>query len=119
MEIADELNGLNQASEKIYGYKMQYMRPPEGAYSERVLAIANNLGYKTIFWSHAYKDWDVNNQKGKEHAIEQVVPYFHDGAIILLHAVSKDNADALDDIIKQAKNAGYTFGTLDELQNIQ
>lgn len=118
-EIADELNGLNDAAKRIYEYDMKYMRPPEGAYSEKVLSVAKELGYKTIFWSHAYKDWDVNAQKGKENAINQVVPYFHNGAIILLHAVSKDNAEALDDIIKQAKNEGYTFETLDSLQNAQ
>ncbi len=114
-EVKQELDILNAKSVELYGYEMKYMRPPEGAYSERVLAIARDMGYKTIFWSHAYKDWDVNVQKGREYAINQVVPYFHDGEILLLHAVSKDNADALEEIILKAKEQGFVFKSLDEL----
>ena len=95
---------------------MNYMRPPEGEYCERLLAVANELGYKTIFWSFAYKDWDVNSQKGAEYAFEQVTPYLHNGAILLLHAVSKDNAESLGDIIDYAKEQGYRFASLDELK---
>ena len=84
--------------------------------SERVLAVANDLGYKTIFWSFAYMDWDPDKQRGADYAYEQVVPYFHDGEIILLHAVSKDNTEALERIITEAKNQGYEFRSLDELQ---
>ncbi len=114
-EIKQELDILNAKSVELYGYEMKYMRPPEGAYSERVLAIARDMGYKTIFWSHAYKDWDVNIQKGREYAINQVVPYLHDGEILLLHAVSKDNADALEEIILKAQESGFIFKSLDEL----
>ena len=97
---------------------MKYMRPPEGVYSERLLAVADALGYKTIFWSFAYKDWDPKQQKGAEYAFSQTTPYLHDGAILLLHAVSEDNANALADIIDYARGEGYTFKSLDELQPI-
>ena len=89
---------------------------PEGEYSERVLAVAKDMGYRTILWSFAYKDWDINMQQGADYAFNQVTPYLHDGAILLLHAVSSDNANALEDIINYAKNEGYTFKSLDELQ---
>ena len=94
----------------------KYMRPPEGEYSERVLAVAKDMGYRTILWSFAYKDWDINMQQGADYAFNQVTPYLHDGAVLLLHAVSSDNANALEDIINYAKNEGYTFKSLDELQ---
>ena len=115
-KMADELGGLNTKFFEKYGKNMNYMRPPEGEYSERLLAVANELGYKTIFWSFAYKDWDVNSQKGAEYAFEQVTPYLHNGAILLLHAVSKDNAESLGDIIDYAKEQGYRFASLDELK---
>ncbi len=115
-KMATELCGLNELFLTKYGISMEYMRPPEGEYSERLLATANSLGYKTIFWSFAYKDWDPKNQKGADYAFEQITPYLHDGAILLLHAVSKDNADALERVINYAKEQGYTFKSLDELK---
>ena len=111
-----ELSDLNKMCEEMYGVSMKYMRPPEGEYSERVLAVAKDMGYRTILWSFAYKDWDINMQQGADYAFNQVTPYLHDGAILLLHAVSSDNANALEDIINYAKNEGYTFESLDELQ---
>jgi len=115
-EIRAELSGLNEIFNAKYGMDMKYMRPPEGAFSERVLSCAADAGYKTVFWSFAYRDWEVNNQKGADYAYSEVVPYLHDGAVILLHAVSHDNAAALGDIIKFAKAEGYTFCSLDELK---
>ncbi len=118
-KMASELCSLNEKFAASYGGRqMKYMRPPEGEYSERLLAVANALGFKTILWSFAYKDWDPSLQKGSSYAFEQVTPYLHDGAILLLHAVSKDNADALADIIQYAQNEGYQFKNLDELSVI-
>lgn len=115
-KVKEELVGLNNMFYEKYGSSLKYMRPPEGEYSEQVLALANDLGYKTILWSFAYKDWDINSQKGADYAFKSVTPYLHDGAILLLHAVSKDNADALESIISYAKEQGYTFRSLDELK---
>lgn len=113
--VQSEITELNEKCESLYGYKMQYMRPPEGEFSEKTLAVTNDLGMKTIMWSFAYKDWDVNAQKGVDYAYQSVMPYLHDGAIILLHAVSSDNAAALERIINDAAAQGYTFKSLDEL----
>lgn len=116
MKASSELSELSLMYEEIYGGKMTYMRPPEGEYSEQLLSLACDLGYKTVFWSFAYRDWDINNQKGAEFAYNSTIPYLHDGGILLLHAVSKDNADALERIINYAKEQGYTFKSLDELK---
>ena len=113
--VQTELRELNETSEELYGYTMTYMRPPEGEYSERVLAIAQDMGYKTIMWSMAYKDWDVNIQNGADYAYDSVMSYLHPGAVILLHAVSSDNASALGRIIDDARAEGYEFYSLDEL----
>lgn len=112
-KVQSEIGELNKMCEQMYGVTMRYVRPPEGEYSEKVLAVAEDMGYKTIMWSFAYKDWDVNLQKGKDYAVSQVVPYFHNGAILLLHAVSSDNAAALEEIIRKAKDEGYEFKSLD------
>ena len=39
---------------------------------------------------------------------------FHPGAVILLHSVSPDNANALASIIDEAKKQGYEFKSLRE-----
>ena len=113
--VEAEIAELNSLCESMYGYKMKYMRPPEGEFSEKSLAVTNDLGMKTVMWSFAYKDWDINAQKGADYAYQSVMPYLHDGAVILLHAVSSDNASALERIITDAQKAGYTFKSLDEL----
>ncbi len=113
--VQDEITALNDKCMELYGYKMEYMRPPEGESSEKTLAITNDLGMRTVMWSFAYKDWDVNVQQGADHAYTSVMPYLHDGAIILLHAVSSDNAYALERIINDAKSAGYEFKSVDDL----
>lgn len=113
--VQSELEDMNKTCEEIYGVKMKYMRPPEGEYSPRVLAVAKDMGYTTVFWSMAYKDWDVNIQNGAEYAYDQIVPYLHGGAIILLHAVSADNTEALGNIIDTARGMGYEFRSLDDL----
>lgn len=110
-----ELTKLDDKFYNMFGEHMKYMRPPEGEYSERVLALAKDAGYKTMFWSFAYKDWERDVIRGSQYAFDAVTPYLHSGCIILLHAVSQDNADALPDIINYAKEAGYVFKSLDDL----
>src|SRR5699024_1697054 len=63
----------------------------------------------------AFKDWETNQQKGWKHAYEQVMDQVHPGAIVLLHTVSEDNAEALDKIIKRLKKDGYQFKSVDDL----
>jgi peptidoglycan-N-acetylmuramic acid deacetylase len=112
-KLEEEILGLERDYYEMFNEKMTFLRPPSGAYSERTLAITKSLGYKTVFWSFAYADWDTNNQRGKDFAYETVMKELHNGEIMLLHAVSKDNAEALDDIIKNAKLLGYNFKSLD------
>ncbi len=114
-KIAQELSLLQDKFREQFGCEMKYMRPPEGEYSERVLAVSADMGYKTVFWSFAYKDWLADDVRGADYAVSQVVPYFHNGAILLLHAVSADNADALGRIIDSAREQGYEFASLDSL----
>ncbi len=113
-KVAEEITELNKMCKEKYGQEMKYFRPPRGEYSERTLKIANDLGYTNVFWSFAYKDWETNKQKGTDYAYEQIKNGVHDGAILLLHAVSKDNAEVLDRMIKDLKSEGYRFKSLDE-----
>lgn len=93
----------------------KYFRPPMGKYSEKSLARTEKLGYKTIFWSFAYKDWIQDDQPTKDYAIKKITEGFHPGEIMLLHSVSSTNASILKEVIQAAKAQGYTFKSLGEL----
>ena len=92
------------------------MRPPNGEYSERSLIATNNLGYTTVMWSFAYKDWEENNQPNKDEAIKLITDNFHPGEIMLLHGNSKTNTEILPEIIKKAREQGYEFFPLDQFE---
>jgi peptidoglycan-N-acetylmuramic acid deacetylase len=106
---------LEMVREKTGQKTMNYLRPPRGVFSERTMAVAKKEGYLHIFWSIAFKDWDVNQQKGSQYSYKQVMKQIHPGAILLLHTVSKDNAEALDSIISDLRKQGYSFKSLDDL----
>ncbi|NFV12595.1 delta-lactam-biosynthetic de-N-acetylase [Clostridium sporogenes] len=93
----------------------KFFRPPMGKYSELSLKYTEDLGYKSIFWSFAYLDWDRNKQPSPEQGKEKILNGVHNGSIILLHAVSKTNAEILDTVLKELKNDGYEFKTLEDL----
>lgn len=111
-----ELEALSDAYENLTGKCMaKYYRPPEGRFSAENLKTAQAFGYKTVFWSFAYADWDNNNQMSPQRAKEKILKNIHNGAVLLLHPTSKTNADILGDIIDELHSQGYSFGTLDEL----
>lgn len=115
-QIATEINDCAEYFKEVTGQEMpHFFRPPEGVYSIHSLERTQALGYKTIFWSFAYGDWDVNNQPGKQAAYNMVMENYHNGSIMLLHAVSQSNTEALPDIITSLREKGYTFVTLNDL----
>lgn len=115
-EIIQEIEGCADYMKEATGYCMDpYLRPPMGEYSERTLALTRDLGYKTIFWSMAYLDYDVNKQPGADYVINHFKKYHHPGAIILMHNVSSSNAQALKTVISDLKAEGYRFASLNEL----
>ncbi|WP_047981070.1 delta-lactam-biosynthetic de-N-acetylase [Ornithinibacillus contaminans] len=93
---------------------IKYVRPPKGMFNEQTLKWANELGYIHVFWSLAIIDWDTYSQKGWQRSYEQIMQQIHPGAIILLHAVSSDNAEALEKLIQDLKADGYQFKSLDD-----
>lgn len=102
--IQEELESVDEEVYKITGEKNNlYLRPPRGIFSERVLEETKKLGYQTVFWSVAFVDWKINAQKGWRYAYDNMMKQAHPGAIYLLHTVSRDNAEALDQAITDLK----------------
>ena len=111
-ELSEVENLFTQVTDKELP---KFYRPPQGIYSEENLKLAQELGYKTVFWSLAYADWDNNKQPTKEYALSKLLPRTHNGAVILLHATSKTNAEILDELLTTWEQQGYTFASIDTL----
>lgn len=92
-----------------------FFRPPMGNYSELSLYYTQSLGYRTVFWSFAYRDWETDNQPSEADAVSLLRERTHSGGIFLLHAVSKTNAAILDTVLKEWKGKGYELGSLNDL----
>ena len=114
--FSKELTDLEALYKETVGQELpKFYRPPQGIYSEENLKMAQELGYKTLFWSLAYVDWNNDAQPTREAAFAKLLPRTHNGAVVLLHSTSKTNAEILGELIDKWKAMGYRFGTLDEL----
>ena len=115
-DIERNLTALEKIYEEKTGREMaRYFRFPCGVYSIDSLKAVNDLGYKTVFWSFAYDDWDEGRQTSPDKAYKKVIENTHNGAVMLFHPTSSTNAKIFSDLIKEWKSMGYRFGTLDEL----
>ena len=115
--FARELTELEELYRDVTGGEIaKFYRPPQGVYSEENLRQARDMGYRTVFWSLAYVDWQ-EAQPTREQAISKLIPRTHNGAVILLHSTSQTNAQLLDELLTTWKDMGYRFGTLEELFN--
>ena len=114
--FTDELTSVAEKYRELTGQAMKkYYRPPQGVYSEENLRMAQSLGYRTVFWSLAYVDWLQDDQPTAEEAFSKLLPRTHPGAIVLLHSTSATNAAILDDLLTRWEEAGYRFGSLEEI----
>ena len=118
-KFKEELTMVEDKVNKLLGinYDMKYYRPPQGYFSERDLAIAQNMGYRLVFWSFAHDDYSKPNESSDDlvrKAYLRVTQSVHDGEVLLLHAVSKVNSQILGDVIDYYRDRGYTFASLDE-----
>ena len=114
--FSKELQDLEALFKEATGQEMpKFYRPPQGIYSAENLKMAQELGYKTVFWSLAYVDWNNDAQPTKEQAFAKLLPRTHNGAVVLLHSTSRTNAEILDELLTKWEEMGYRFGSVEEL----
>ena len=115
-KFASELQSVEALFLETTGKELpKFYRPPQGCYSEENLKNAQKLGYKTVFWSLAYQDWDNAKQPSRETALEKLLSRAHNGAVILLHSTSATNGEILDELLTKWEQEGYRFETVDKL----
>ena len=111
-----ELEDLEKLYFSVTGEEMKkFYRPPQGIYSEKNLEMAKQMGYRTVFWSLAYVDWNNDNQPTAEYALSKLLPRTHDGMVVLLHSTSATNAQILDELLTKWKEMGYEFTPIEAL----
>ena len=115
-KVVSEIIDAAEYFYEITGYEFDpYFRTPTGAYTKRLLSIARDCGYKTVFWSIAYGDYDVNNQPAPGFVLDHFTTYHHNGAIALMHNASTSNVNELDAVLTMLESQGYRFALLNEL----
>lgn len=103
-----EIKAVEEAFYEVTGTNLDKVyREPKGEWSLRSLAMIQDLGYSTYFYSADYLDW--NGEVTKDYAYQELMKRYHNGAIYLLHPQNKGNYFALDSFIKDMKNLGYSF----------
>ncbi len=115
--FAEEYRSVERAYRDVTGKTLaRFERPPRGEYSDRTLCMVRALGYTSVMWSFAHRDWLVDDQPPVDVTYQRIVDGAHPGAIMLLHSVSESNTLALPRVIDELRRRGYRFGTLDEVR---
>lgn len=109
-----EIKKVEESYYEITGKEMKKIyRDPRGEWSFRDLQIMKDLGYKSYFYSSYYMDF--GDDVSKEYALAELMKRYHNGAIYLIHPKNKGNYLALDSFIKEMKQLGYRFDTVDNI----
>lgn len=103
-EIMDVVNIMKEK----YNYDVRLFRFPEGEFSDQSLALVENCGLKSVFWSFAYRDFAAE-QPDVQESLQLTLNSVHPGAIYLLHANSATNLAFLPDFIDGVRAKGYEF----------
>ena len=88
----------------ITGQKPMLFAPPAGDFNKQTVAVAAELGYKTILWTLDTIDWQ---RPAPTVIIDRVVGRIQNGAFVLMHP-TEPTAQALPLIIEQLQQKGYS-----------
>lgn len=112
-ELAIECKKWEKQYEAISGDSSFHLfRPPMGKINQAKKKILDDLGYKIFLWNITYPDYAPSLEKGKAYAKQIIMSQIKDGGIILMHTMSTSNTLALEDIINECLNQGYSFKLL-------
>lgn len=98
-----------------------WFRCPFGAGSDdpRVLGTLDRLGYRNVHWHVELEDWEAW-RTGDAIATDAVngVRAHGDGAVVLLHTWPGGTGEGIGTAIEGLRDAGATFVTIDELEDL-
>jgi peptidoglycan/xylan/chitin deacetylase (PgdA/CDA1 family) len=116
--VRDEIMRAERAIVQASGQSPRpRFRAPYGLRDQRVLKIANNLGYRSTQWTLDSLD-GVEPAKSSQFLIDRITSKSDaelDGMIILMHVGVRSTADALPAIIANLQGRGFHLVTISKL----
>lgn len=101
---------------RITGKKLtKFFRPPMGKINKAKMSILNELNYHVFLWDVSYYDYVYYDDRGVDYALNQLLKQTKNGSIILMHTLTKSNADVLGTAIDKLREKGFVFAKLEEL----
>lgn len=115
-EVRQDIEQYAALYKEVTGEEIElFFRFPYGRYSKHLLELVSEMGYTSVFWSTAMRDWEPR-PNGAEDPYNDIMNNLHDGNIILMHQGSPENIEALDRIIREIQALGYEFALLSEME---
>jgi len=118
-KVKSEILRTHELLMKLDGQPPQFLRPPQGAFTKRILDIVEELGYKAVIGDVYPRDPLL---PGTPKIIQRVLDRTVPGSIIILHdGGSSKNADrsqtvaATEEIIPCLQDRGFTLVTMSQL----
>lgn len=108
----ENMKKATNAIKKASGKKPVLVRPPYGAMSDSLKYAATMQGQAIITWSVDPRDWDTKNP---DTVYNKIMSNVSDGDIILCHDIHKSTVDAMERVIPDLIDEGYTLVTVSEL----
>ena len=105
----DEVRRTCEAIESITGEPVEHIRPPYGAYNEKLECMIN---LNKVLWTIDPQDWNTTNVDA---VVSHVVRNAKDGDIILLHDIYPSSVAAALRIVDELKARGFIFVTVDDI----
>jgi len=104
----DEIYMTQELVRSVADVEMNLFAPPSGSYNNKVLSVAESLGYKTIMWTRDTIDW---RDKDYNLILSRATINTVGGDLILMHPTEK-TAEALSAIIACLKVKGLVMTTV-------
>lgn len=110
-QVKEQIENVQEIVKELTGQSPVFFRPPFGSSNDHVRATAKDNGLLFMTWSNGSLDWDMNKlpeEKRPQAVIDNVIEQLHSGSNILMHELPW-TASALDSLLTQLEQKGYTF----------
>jgi len=101
-----DIQKCNETVRNITGHSPTLFRAPSGAYDNKTISAAENLGMITIQWDVDSIDW---KNISADEIITRVTKKVGNGSIIQFHTGTAHTAEALPEIFDILISQGYSF----------